>query len=83
MVEGRKTIDEKEFPSYLLTAKYPDPDLIIRTSGEFRVSNYFLWQSAYSEFSIIEKYWPDITKDDVFKAISDFGNRDRRFGGVK
>jgi undecaprenyl diphosphate synthase len=83
IAEGRKIIDEKEFPVYLLTAKYPDPDLIIRTSGEFRVSNYFLWQAAYSEFAIIDKYWPDITKDDVFKAISDFGNRDRRFGGVK
>ena len=81
--EGKNEIDEDEFSRYLLTAKYPDPDLIIRTSGEFRISNYFLWQLAYSEFYIVDKFWPDITREDIMKAISEFGNRDRRYGNAK
>ena len=60
----------------------PDPDIIIRPSGELRISNYLLWQSAYSEFWFSNINWPDFTKADLRRAISDFQNRDRRFGGV-
>jgi len=81
--DGLKNIDENIFNNYLLTQKYPEPDLIIRTSGEFRISNYFLWQAAYSEFYITEKLWPDIEKSDIIEAIDFYQNRDRRFGGVK
>lgn len=80
---GVKNIDENGFKEYLLSARYPDPDLIVRTSGEFRISNYFLWQAAYSEFYITDKLWPDFGRDDVLKAVDFFKNRDRRFGGVK
>jgi undecaprenyl diphosphate synthase len=61
----------------------PDPDLIIRTAGEFRTSNFLLWESAYSEYYISGKLWPDWTEDDLKSAVSDFQNRERRFGGVK
>jgi len=81
--DGKKGINEETISKYLLTKDIPDPDLIIRTSGEFRISNYFLWQSAYSEFAIIDKFWPDLQKDDIIRAIEDFKNRDRRFGGAK
>lgn len=76
-------INENEFSSYLLTSKYPDPDLIVRTSGEFRISNFFLWQAAYSEFYIIDKYWPDFTKMDLKEIVDNFYHRDRRYGGIK
>jgi undecaprenyl diphosphate synthase len=76
-------IDEETFSRYLLTSGYPDPDLIVRTSGEFRISNYFLWQAAYSEFFITDKFWPDFEKKDLDLIIKNFYNRDRRFGGVK
>lgn len=76
-------INEEKFSNYLLTSKYPDPDLIVRTSGEFRISNFFLWQAAYSEFYIIDKYWPDFTKIDLSNIVDDFYKRDRRFGGIK
>ncbi len=77
------TLDEKKFSNYLLTSKYPDPDLIVRTSGEFRISNFFLWQAAYSEYYVINKYWPDFTKIDLSNIVDDFYKRDRRFGGIK
>ncbi len=83
ITSGRYNIDENEFSNYLLTSKYPDPDLIIRTSGEFRISNYYLWQSSYSEFFITDKLWPDFTKEDFLKIIENYKSRDRRFGGVK
>lgn len=73
---------EENFNRFMLTKEYPEPDLIIRTGNEFRISNYFLWQAAYSEFYISEKYWPDFTKDEMKKAIDNFKYRDRRFGGV-
>ena len=76
-------INENEFSNYLLTSKYPDPDLIVRTSGEFRISNFFLWQAAYSEFYIIDKYWPDFTKMDLKEIVDNFYHRDRRYGGIK
>lgn len=80
--EGLTDITEDTFSKYLLTSEYPDPDLIIRTSGEFRVSNYFLWQAAYTEFFIVDKFWPDIKKEDIIKAIDNYKNRERRYGGV-
>ena len=76
-------IDEKLFETYLDTHDIPDPDLMIRTSGEQRLSNYLLWQLAYSEFYFTDVLWPDFTKEDLAKAIEYYNSRDRRFGGVK
>ena len=84
--EGRveaEQIDEKLFETYLDTHDIPDPDLMIRTSGEQRLSNYLLWQLAYSEFYFTDVLWPDFTKEDLAKAIEYYNGRDRRFGGVK
>jgi undecaprenyl diphosphate synthase len=67
---------------YLFTAGVPDPDLIIRTSGELRVSNFLIWQAAYSEWYVTETYWPDFGKEEYRKALESFGQRDRRFGKV-
>jgi undecaprenyl diphosphate synthase len=67
----------------LYTAGVPDPDLVIRTSGERRVSNFLLWQCAYAEFVFADKLWPDFTGEDLKAAIAEFGRRDRRFGGVR
>ncbi len=79
----KSNVNEKEFSNYLLTSEYPDPDLIVRTSGEFRISNFFLWQAAYSELFIIDKYWPNFTKNDLKKIVDNFYNRKRRYGGLK
>ena len=76
-------INEKVFEKYLDTAGIPDPDLMIRTSGEQRLSNYLLWQLAYSEFYFTDVLWPDFTKEELSKAIEYYNSRDRRFGGVK
>jgi undecaprenyl diphosphate synthase len=67
---------------HLFTAGVPDPDLIIRTSGEMRVSNFLIWQSAYSEWHITPTLWPDFDRDEFYKALVDFGHRDRRYGLV-
>ena len=75
-------IDEARFGEQLATAGIPDPDLVIRTSGEQRISNFLLWQSAYSELVFIDKLWPDFTKDDLAYAISEFQQRDRRYGAA-
>ena len=75
-------INERLFESYLDTHDIPDPDLMIRTSGEQRLSNYLLWQLAYSEFYFTDVLWPDFTKEELIKAIEYFNGRDRRFGGV-
>ena len=75
-------IDEKAFSYALYTGGHPDPDLIIRTSGEERLSNFLLWQAAYSELWFTKKLWPDFKKEDLYQAIYDFQNRSRRFGGV-
>lgn len=75
-----KEIDEKLFESHLCTTDIPDPELLIRTSGEQRISNFLLWQIAYSEFYFTEKLWPDFGKDDFYEAIHDYQNRERRFG---
>ena len=85
-VEGKilpEEIDEKSIERYLYTAKMPDPDMIIRPSGEQRLSNFLLWQCAYSEFWYSDINWPDFTEQDLRRAIFDFQNRDRRFGGIK
>ncbi len=76
-------IDETVFESYLDTHGIPDPDLLIRTSGELRLSNYLLWQLAYTEFYFTEIPWPDFTKEELEKAIAQYNKRDRRYGGVK
>jgi undecaprenyl diphosphate synthase len=75
-------ITEALVSSYLYTAGQPDPDLVVRTSGEVRVSNFLIWQSAYAEWYFTPKYWPDFDKDELYKAIVHFGERERRFGLV-
>jgi undecaprenyl diphosphate synthase len=74
-------IDEAAFSGYLDTAGQPDPDLVIRTSGEQRVSNFLLWQISYSELLFTDKFWPDFGKDDFARAITVYGKRRRKFGG--
>ncbi len=73
-------IDETLLSRYMYTGDLPDPDLIIRTSGELRVSNFLIWQGAYSEFYATPVYWPDFDKDELFKAIVEYSHRQRRFG---
>ena len=75
-------VTEELVNKYLFTAGVPDPDLIIRTSGELRVSNFLIWQAAYSEWYITPTYWPDFDKEEYRTAIESFANRDRRFGKV-
>ncbi len=75
-------IDEKRFAAALSTHELPDPDLVIRTSGEQRISNFLLWQSAYSELVFLDKQWPDVGKEDLVDAIREFGRRDRRYGAA-
>ncbi len=75
-------IDEKLFSDYLQTRDIPDPDLLIRTSGEYRISNFLLWQIAYTELYFTPKLWPDIRKEDFIQAILDYQHRERRFGRV-
>ena len=74
------SIDENIFSSYLYTNNCPDPDLLIRTSGELRISNFLLWQSAYTEMYLTDTYWPSFRENELFQAILDFQNRERRFG---
>lgn len=76
-------VTEKMISGYLDTAGLPDPDLMIRTSGELRLSNYLLWQLAYTEFYFTNVPWPDFKKDELVKAIEKYNERDRRYGGVK
>jgi len=75
-------IDTDVFSKHLYTRYYPDPDLLIRTSGEMRLSNFLLWQLSYTEFFITEKLWPDFDKDDLKEAVRAYGSRHRRFGTV-
>ncbi len=77
------SIDEETISNYLYTAGFPDPDLLIRTSGELRVSNFLLWQIAYSEIYITDTLWPDFSETDFYMAVLDYQKRDRRYGGVK
>ncbi|WP_347838098.1 isoprenyl transferase [uncultured Draconibacterium sp.] len=76
----QETINNELFQNYLSTAKMPAPELLIRTSGEYRISNFLLWQIAYSELHFTNKLWPDFRKQDLFEAIIDYQNRERRFG---
>lgn len=75
-------ITEKHIEQYLCTKNIPDPELMIRTSGEHRISNFLLWQLAYAEFYFTEKLWPDFRKDDLYEAILNYQNRERRFGKI-
>ncbi len=77
-----ETIDPATFRTALYTGGLPDPDLLIRTSGEYRISNFMLWQLAYAEMYITPVYWPDFTREDLFAAILDYQRRERRFGRV-
>lgn len=85
-VEGQFTaedISEERFEMYLDTHGIPDPDLLIRTSGEQRLSNFLLWQLAYTEFYFADVHWPDFTKEELEKAIEQYNNRERRYGKIK
>ena len=86
VLEGKihkDNIDESLFKNYLYTKNLPDPDLLIRPSGEIRISNFLLWQIAYTELWFTNIYWPDFKSKDLIKAIRDFQKRERRFGGLK
>ena len=76
-------VDEETLPKYLDTHVLPDPDLVIRTSGEARISNFLLWQSAYAEYEFIDTLWPDFTAEELGHLCANYGARDRRFGAVK
>ena len=80
---GSHPLTEEEFSQYLYTRGLPDPDLLIRTSGEMRLSNFLLWQLSYAEIYITKKYWPDFGKEDLKKAIEEFSKRDRRYGDIE
>jgi undecaprenyl diphosphate synthase len=75
-------VDESLVSRYLDTAGLPDPDLIIRTSGEMRVSNFLIWQGAYAELYVTPKMWPDFDDDELYKALQQYARRERRFGLV-
>ncbi|WP_170348639.1 MULTISPECIES: isoprenyl transferase [Ruegeria] len=86
VAEGRlrpEEVDEETLPKYLDTHVLPDPDLVIRTSGEARISNFLLWQSAYSEYEFIDTLWPDFTAAELERLCRNFGSRERRFGAVR
>jgi len=76
-------LNEEKFSSYLYTARLPDPDLVIRTSGELRVSNFLLWQIAYSEIWITQEFWPDFRRKHMLQALIDYQKRERRFGDIQ
>ena len=76
-------LDERRFGEFLYTAGQPDPDLLIRTSGEMRVSNFLLWQIAYSEIWVTETLWPDFRRRHLLEAVVAYQKRDRRYGGIK
>lgn len=77
-----KELNESSFSNYLYTSGLPDPDLLIRTSGEMRISNFFLWQVAYTELYVTEVLWPDFSEKNFYEAIEDYQGRERRFGGI-
>lgn len=86
IVKSEKKVEEIDYDTVsaaLVTAGIPDPDLVIRTSGEKRISNYMLWQTAYSEFVFTDTLWPDFRKEELLSAIQEYSGRDRRFGKVK
>ena len=77
-----KNINPEAFGRHLYTSAYPDPDLLIRTSGEMRLSNFLLWQMSYAEIVISPKFWPEFRKEDFFEAVKEYSHRQRRFGGI-
>ncbi len=77
-----KAVDEETFAQYLHTAELPDPDLLIRTSGEMRISNFLLWQLAYTEIYITPTPWPEFRRPHLYRALLDYQRRERRFGGL-
>jgi undecaprenyl diphosphate synthase len=77
-----ETIGEEAISSRLYTAGTPDPDLLVRTSGEMRISNFLLWQISYAEIVVTPKLWPDFAKDDLFAAMQEYARRHRRYGGI-
>jgi undecaprenyl diphosphate synthase len=80
IAEGKKSVTEDEFKKYLYAGDIPDPELLIRTGGDMRISNFLLWQCAYTEFYITQKLWPEFRKSDFLEAIEWYGGRERRFG---
>lgn len=83
LASGLKSVDEETLSSLLYTKDLPDPDLLIRTSGEQRISNFLIYQTAYSEFYVTPTLWPDFKKEHLYEAIAAFQNRERRFGGTE
>jgi undecaprenyl diphosphate synthase len=83
LASSGRGISEKDFAQYLYTAGQPDPDLLIRTSGELRISNFLLWQIAYAEIWVTDTLWPDFEKQDLYQAIIAFQKRERRYGGLE
>jgi len=84
-VEGRLAsleVDEQAISGHLYTSAIPDPDLLIRTSGEMRISNFLLWQIAYAELYVTDTLWPDFSRTDLLKAVIEYQKRDRRYGGL-
>ena len=75
-------VDERAIAKHLYAPDMPDPDLVVRTSGEFRTSNFLMWEAAYSELVFIDTLWPDFRREDLFAAVREFQSRDRRFGGL-
>jgi undecaprenyl diphosphate synthase len=82
LAERRESVSEAEFARHLYTSEFPDPDLLIRTSGELRVSNFLLWQIAYTEMYVTDTLWPDFSRKDLYEAICAFQKRERRYGGL-
>jgi undecaprenyl diphosphate synthase len=78
-----RQIDEKAIRAHMYHADMPDPDLVVRTSGEYRISNFLLWELAYSELVFTDVLWPDFRREDLFGAVREFQHRDRRFGGLE
>ncbi len=79
---GNTTLTEDILSSYMYTSTEPDPDLVIRTGGDFRISNFLIWQSAYAEYYVTKTLWPDFDENEIIKAVTDFSSRKRRFGGL-
>lgn len=82
IADGHTNLTEEILSRYMYTSESPDPDLIIRTGGDFRISNFLLWQCAYSEFIILDTLWPDFGEEDILKCVAEFNRRHRRFGGL-
>jgi undecaprenyl diphosphate synthase len=76
-------VDERAIRRHLYDPEMPDPDLVVRTSGEHRISNFLLWELAYSELVFTDVLWPDFRRDDLYEAVREYQRRDRRFGGVE